>query len=206
MVKLTETVLKKVFPKMPADRVAMVVKAIAPAVAKYELNTVNRLAAFIAQTAHESAQFSASAENLNYSADGLGKIFKKYFPTRALCEAYARKPEKIANRVYANRMGNGNEASGDGWRFRGKGWLQVTGHDNVAAFAKALGITLDEAIVYLGTPEGGFMGAGWFWERNKLNALADANAITKMSQVINGGDNGLAERKEYYFAMQKALA
>lgn len=183
----------------------MLISALPKAMAKFEINTVNRLAAFLAQTAHESAGFTAHLENLNYSAKSLRAVFGKYFPNDALAESYARNPQKIANRVYANRMGNGPEASGDGWKYRGRGWLQITGHDNVSAFAKTIGMSIDEAVTYLETPEGGFMGAGWFWQTNGLNALADKGEITLISKRINGGTNGLAERIAYYGACQKGL-
>lgn len=202
----TETVLKQAFPKMSDETAKMVVTAIRPAIAKYDLSTINRLAAFVAQTAHESGMFHYKAENLNYSAAALHKVFGKYFPTQALAESYARKPEKIANRVYANRMGNGDEASGDGWTYRGRGWLQITGFSNVSNFAFSLGKPIAEAVAYLDTDEGGFMGAGWFWEKNHLNDIADKNDIVTISKRINGGTNGLEERKSYYSAMQRALA
>ena len=204
-VVLTQKVLKKAFPKMSDAICDMIVASTPKAMATFHIDTVNRLAAFIAQTAHESAMFTAHLENLNYSAQSLRKVFGKYFPTDALANSYARNPEKIANRVYASRMGNGNEASGDGWRYRGRGWLQITGHDNVAAFAKTLNITLPEAVAYLETPEGGFMGAGWFWSTNHLNDLADKGDIVGVSKRINGGTNGLESRVEFYGAMQRAL-
>ena len=205
-VKLTKAVLDKAFPKLSDATVEMLLKSLPAAMAKYEINTVNRLAAFLAQTAHESAMFSAHLENLNYSAKGLRSVFGKYFPTDALANAYARNPQKIANRVYANRMGNGDEKSGDGWKFRGRGWLQITGHDNVAAFAKSLDMKIDEAVAYLETAEGGFMGAGWFWSTNKLNSFADKGDIVTVSKRINGGTLGLEERKSLYAAAQRALA
>jgi putative chitinase len=204
-VKLTKQGLDKAFPKLSDATVEMLLKSLPKPMEKFELNTVNRLAAFLAQTAHESAMFSAHLENLNYSADGLRKIFGKYFPTQALAESYARKPEKIANRVYANRMGNGDEKSGDGFKFRGRGWLQITGHDNVAAFAKFMGMTINEAVAYLETTEGGFMGAGWFWSKNGLNAFADKGDIVTISKRINGGTIGLEDRKALYSAAQRAL-
>lgn len=183
----------------------MLLASLPKAMATFQINTVNRLAAFLAQTAHESGMYTAHLENLNYSSDSLQKVFGKYFPTKALADAYARNPEKIANRVYANRMGNGDEHSGDGWRYRGRGWLQITGHDNVAAFAKTINVPIADAVAYLETPEGGFMGAGWFWSTNGLNALADKGDIVSISKRVNGGTNGLEERVAYYGAAQRAL-
>ncbi len=204
-VKLTEAALQKAFPRMADATRDMVVAHIQPAMDKFQINTVNRLAAFVAQTGHESAQFTARLENLNYSAVALRRTFPKYFPTTALAEAYARQPEKIANRVYANRMGNGDEKSGDGWMFRGRGWLQITGRENVTAFAHTIGKTVAEAVAYLETPEGGFMGAGWFWNRGGLNAFADKGDIVTISKRINGGTNGLTERVAYYGALQRSI-
>lgn len=204
-VKLNKVVLLKAFPKMSDKTADMLLLSLPRAIERYQLNTVNRLAAFLAQTAHESALFTAHLENLNYSASALRKVFGKYFPTDALANGYARQPQKIANRVYANRMGNGSETSGDGWKYRGRGWLQITGHDNVAAFAKTLEMKIDDACAYLETNEGGFMGAGWFWEKNGLNALADKGDIVTISKRINGGTNGLEERVAYYKSAQRAL-
>jgi len=159
----------------------------------YKLNR-NRAAHFFAQTAHESGNFKAFSENLNYSAQGLRGIFGKYFPTQAMADAYARKPEKIANRVYANRMGNGDEASGDGWRYRGRGLIQLTGKDNYTFFAGSLGIPVEEAADYLSTFEGAAQSACFFWEQNKLNRFADANDVKGLTRAINGGFIGLEDR------------
>ena len=166
---------------------------------KYKIDTVLRLSAFLAQCAHESGEFTVTQENLNYSADGLNKVFGKYFITAGRdAKAYARQPEKIANVVYANRMGNGDIASGDGWKYRGRGLIQTTGHDNYSAFAKSIGMTIEQVIAYIQTKDGAVESACWFWTKNNLNALADASEITKMTKVINGGDNGLQDRIEHY--------
>lgn len=168
----------------------------------YEINTVERCAAFLAQTGHESNSFKIMVENLNYSADGLRKVFSKYFPTIELANEYARKPEKIANRVYANRMGNGPEESGDGWRFRGHGLIQLTGHDNCAAFAKSIDKTIEEVVEYLQTKEGALESACWFWNQNGLNTLADKRDTLRITKRINGGTNGLGDRTDRF---EKAL-
>jgi putative chitinase len=157
-----------------------------------------RAAAFIAQTAHESGGFNFVKENLNYSAKGLMGTFKKYFPTEALAKEYEKKPEKIANRVYANRMGNGNEASGDGWKFCGRGLIQLTGKDNYTRFSNDLGISLDETVAYLETPEGAVSSAGWFWDNNNLNKWCDADDFVTLTKRINGGTIGLEDRIKHY--------
>lgn len=159
--------------------------------------TPERAAHFFGQTAHESGNFTAFSENLNYSADGLKKIFPKYFPGN-LADLYARNPEKIANRVYASRMGNGDEASGDGWKFRGRGALQTTGKLNYEEFAKYLknsNILVDPGLV---ATEYAFESALFFFEKNKLWAICDKGVndatITELTKKINGGTHGLEDR------------
>ena len=160
----------------------------------YGIDTTQRVAHFVAQCAHESGGFKFIRENLNYSAAGLMNIFKKYFPTQELANQYARKPEKIANRVYANRMGNGPEESGDGWRYCGRGLIQLTGKDNYTFFAGSLGIPVEEAADYLATFEGAAQSACFFWEQNRLNRFADANDVRGLTRAINGGQIGLEDR------------
>jgi putative chitinase len=160
----------------------------------YGIDTPQRVAHFIAQCAHESGNFRFIRENLNYSAKGLMGTFKKYFPTEDLALQYQRKPEKIANRVYANRMGNSDEASGDGWRYCGRGLIQLTGKDNYTFFAGSLGIPVEEAAEYLATFEGAAQSACFFWEQNNLNRFADANDIKGLTRAINGGHIGLEDR------------
>lgn len=164
----------------------------------YEINTPQRVAAFIAQCAHESGNFVFIKENLNYKAASLRKIFGKYFPTDELAAAYANRPEMIANRVYANRMGNGDEASGDGYRYCGRGLIQLTGKDNYTFFAGSLGITVEEAAEYMGTFEGASQSACWFWEQNNLNQWADKGDILTLTKRINGGTIGLEDRIRHY--------
>jgi len=159
----------------------------------------NRAAHFFAQTAHESGNFKAFSENLNYSAKGLRGVFRKYFPTDALANAYARQPQKIANRVYANRMGNGPESSGDGWKFRGRGALQLTGHDNYQAFANYVNRPDVMTNPDLVAGELCFESALWFFDRNKLWGICDQGvndaAILALTKRINGGTHGLDDRK-----------
>jgi putative chitinase len=159
------------------------------------------MAAFIAQCAHESASFAILEENLNYRWTTLRKIFPKYFPTDALAQEYASKPNKaeaIANRVYANRMGNRDEASGDGYKYRGRGLIQLTGRDNYTWFAASLEISAEEAAEYLGTFEGAAQSACWFWETNNLNQWADKGDIKTLTKRINGGYIGLEDRIKHY--------
>jgi putative chitinase len=165
---------------------------------EYDINTPGRVAAFIAQCAHESGSFVFVKENLNYRAASLRKTFGKYFTDDATAAAYANKPEKIANRVYANRMGNGDEASGDGYRFCGRGLIQLTGRDNYTFFAGSLYIPVEEASEYLATFEGATQSACWFWEINNLNRFADAGDIKGLTKAINGGYIGLEDRIRHY--------
>ena len=164
---------------------------------EYDINTPQRIAHFIAQCAHESGNFVFIKENLNYRAASLRKVFPKYFPDDATAARYANKPEMIANRVYANRMGNGDEASGDGWRYCGRGLIQLTGKDNYTFFAGSLGITVEEAAEYLATFEGAAQSACWFWEQNNLNRFADANDVRGLTRAINGGFIGLEDRQKH---------
>ena len=163
----------------------------------YEINTPLRVAHFVAQCAHESGNFVFIKENLNYKAASLMTVFKKYFPTADLAQQYANKPERIANRVYANRMGNGDEASGDGWRFCGRGLIQLTGKDNYTFFAGSLNISVEEAAEYLATFEGAAQSACFFWEQNNLNRFADANDVKGLTRAINGGYIGLSDREKH---------
>ena len=161
------------------------------------LNTKLRLAAFIAQTAHESGSYCIAAENLNYSDKGLLATFPKYFNATNV-EEYARNPQKIASHVYASRLGNGPEASGEGWNYRGRGFIQITGKDNYTKCGKSIGVDLIANPAYLETIEGAMMSAKWFWEVNNLNEWADKPDFVTLTKRINGGVNGLMERREFY--------
>jgi len=164
----------------------------------YEINTPKRVAAFIAQCAHESGGFKFLRENLNYKAESLVKVFPKYFKDMATANAYAKQPQKIANRVYANRMGNGDEASGDGWRYCGRGLIQLTGKDNYSWFAASIETPVEQVSEYLETFEGAAQSACWFWETNNLNQWADKGDILTMTKRINGGTIGLEDRIKHY--------
>jgi len=166
---------------------------------KYDITTETRVAGFIAQTAHESANYKVLSENLNYSAKALDAIFGKYFKRAGIDSGkYHRQPEKIANRIYAGRMDNGNTASGDGWRFRGGGILQLTGRYNYTKFGKSIGMSAEDATEYVRTKEGAIESACWFWKENNINNYCDNNDIVGMTKRINGGTIGLADRKKHY--------
>jgi putative chitinase len=173
--------------------------------AKFEINTPLRLSHFLAQAGHESGNFRLVKENLNYSAKGLMGIFKKYFPTEALAKSYERKPEKIANKVYGGRMGNGDEASGDGSKFCGRGYIQLTGKTNYQAFFKSMELDINSDPTLVATKYA-LASAAWFWSKNGLNKLADGGAteavVTSITKRVNGGTIGLDDRikhfKEFY--------
>jgi putative chitinase len=182
-----------------------VIEQIPGVMEKFQINTPLRLAHFLAQCGHESGGFRLTKENLNYSAKGLMGIFKKYFPNEALANQYARKPEKIANKVYGGRMGNGPEASGDGAKYCGRGYIQLTGKDNYTAFGKSINedIASNPTVV---ADKYALLSAAWFFSKNGLHKLADGGAtdavVTQITKRVNGGTIGLADRikhfKEYY--------
>ena len=178
--------------------------ALAAAMEEFGIDTPQRIAMFLAQCAHESAYFGTTRENLNYSADGLKKIFPKYFRDRDAQE-YHRQPQKIANVVYSGRMGNGDEASGDGWRFCGRGYIQLTGRSNYTACAHALNVDIINHPEYLESPEGAARSAAWFWQKNGLNKFADDGDIKGATKRINGGFIGLEDRTEIYEEVLESL-
>jgi putative chitinase len=165
---------------------------------KYDITAIDQIASFLSQTGHESAHFNVLSENLNYSKDGLLKTFSKYFPTPELAEKYARKPEKIASRVYANRMGNGPEELGEGWKYRGRGLIQCTGFRNYSACSQFL--FQDDRLVrepeLLVEPRYAILSACWFWTANNLNDYADD--VKKTTKIVNGGYHGLEDRQAIY--------
>ena len=168
---------------------------------RFQINTPLRLAHFLAQAGHESAGFKAVNENLNYGAKGLLGIFKKYFPTADKAALYERKPEKIANLVYGGRMGNGPEASGDGYRYRGRGYIQLTGKDNYKAFDQVVSENILESPDLVATKYP-LLSAAWFWNSRKLNSVADQGAtdegVTKVTKLVNGGTIGLPDRVKHF--------
>jgi len=197
--ELTKQQLKELLPKNPyVDNWHAALSQLLP---DYDINTSNRIAAFVAQCAHESGGFMVLKENLNYKAASLRKLFGKYFPTDELAQQYASKPNKqeaIANRIYASRMGNGDEASGDGYKYCGRGLIQLTGKSNYSAFADSLEIDPEETSQYLATFEGAAQSACWFWETNNLNQWADKGDIVTLTKRINGGTIGLDDRIKHY--------
>ena len=178
-----------------------VIKQIPEVGEKFAINTPLRLAHFLSQCGHESGNFRVVNENLNYGAKGLMGIFKKYFPTEAKAKLYERKPEKIADLIYGGRMGNGPEASGDGWKHRGRGFIQLTGKDNYTAFGKAIGVDIlaNPDLVASKYP---LLSAAWYWNSRKINAVADQGAtdavVTKITKLVNGGTIGLADRIKHF--------
>ena len=170
-------------------------------VSNYKVNTLLRLSHFLAQCGHESANFRAFKENLNYSAEGLNKTFKKYFPTLESAKDYARQPERIASKVYANRMGNGNEASKDGFKYLGRGFIQLTGKANYLEFDKSVSedIMANPELVATKYP---LASAAWFWDKNGLNTIADKGAtdavVKSITKRVNGGTIGLEDRIQHF--------
>jgi putative chitinase len=174
----------------------------------FGINTPTRLSHFLGQCAHESGNFKFNTENLNYSSKGLLTVFPKYFKQSGLAEAYARNPERIASRVYANRMGNGAEGTGDGWKFRGRGYIQLTGKNNYTVFDAFVkdDIISNPDLVAKKYP---LLSAAWFFHKNKLNSISDKGldetVILQLTKRINGGTNGLQDRIKYTNKFGKIL-
>lgn len=193
---MDELTFKNIFPNNKNPKIW--VPLLNELLPKYGINTNIRIAAFMSQCGHESSEFNRLIENLNYSRDGLLKVFPRYFNSSNV-DNYARKPEKIANRVYASRMGNGSEISGDGWKYRGRGILQITGKTNYQNFASWIGdtnIILNPDLLI--TPKYALLSALWFWSTNNLNKIADTRDIKLLTKRINGGYNGLEHRTQLY--------
>lgn len=194
-----EALVKRLNGHLPES----VLKELPYVMEKYQINTGLRLAHFLAQCAHESGNFKVRTENLNYSASRLMVVFRKYFPTMQKALQYQRKPEKIANLVYGDRMGNGDEKSGDGFRFRGRGYIQLTGRNNYETFQKSIGVDIlnNPDLVATTYP---LTSAGWFFDIRRINRMADKGAtnktITEVTRLVNGGTNGLDDRiKKFHF-------
>jgi len=204
--EVTLDILKQLAPKTKVATLEQFIEPLNTVAEYYEITeSAERLAAFLAQTAHESGGFNFIKENLNYSAKGLMGTFKKYFPTEDIAKQYERKPEKIANRVYASRMGNGDESSGDGYRFCGRGLIQLTGKQNYTRFAADLGISIEDTVAYMETAAGAVSSAGWFWDNNNLNKYCDSGDFVMLTKRINGGTIGLDDRKHHYELALRAL-
>lgn len=192
---LTYDQLLKINGNKNSDMCKYYIDALNKVLPTYQINTKLRLCHFLAQIIHESGNLKYKSENLNYSAKALRSVFGKYFKTDEIANEYARKPEKIANRVYANRMGNGDEASGDGWLRRGRGLIQLTGTDNYKACSKALNIDLmKNPDLIVSNAEICVKTACWFWSSKKLNELADNDDVKTITKRINGGLNGYDDR------------
>jgi putative chitinase len=195
---VTAIQLNQFFEDTPEETVDLFVDPLNRTFAKFEIDTPLRIAMFLAQVGHESGGLKFTKENLNYSGDRLLVVFPTHFDGSDDMSTFNRNPEKIANRVYCNRMGNGDEASGDGYKFRGRGLIQITGKNNYTRFAEAIGKDIDDVVEYAETPEGAAMSAGWFWSSNNLNRAADAGDVLAATKLINGGTNGLAQRQIAY--------
>jgi len=195
--------LREIIPnnKEP-DAWLMYINRLAP---NYGIDTDLRMIGFLSQSIFESNQFNDLFENLNYSAKRLREVWPKRFPSVSFALQYERNPQKIANYVYANRMGNGDETSGDGWKFRGRGVKQLTGRNNYTAFANCIGKTVDEAAVYAGTKEGAIETACWFWKENNLSRFADKQDVVGLTKAINGGLNGLSQREYHWNKVKKVI-
>jgi putative chitinase len=193
---LTEGQLAQLIPGNPY--IADWYEALEQCLPDYDINTPQRVAAFVAQCAHESGGFRVLKENLNYRAVTLRKVFPKYFPNDQIAAQYAGKQEMIANKVYGNRMGNGDENSGDGFRYCGRGLIQLTGKNNYQLFAESIETPVEDIPQYLATFEGAVQSACWFWESNNLNQWADRGDILTLTKRINGGTIGLEDRIKHY--------
>ena len=194
---VTQEQLQQLFETTKPAVIERYVDALNEAMDKFEIDTPQRIAMFLAQVGHESGGLNVIEENLNYRPDRLRVIFPRYF-SDVDPDEYAHNPEKIANRVYANRMGNGSEESGDGYRYRGRGFIQLTGHDNYDHFAKDMGMDMQDALEYMQTPAGAASSAAWFWYTHGLNQYADNDDCVGATRRINGGTIGLQEREEIY--------
>ncbi|MGK0211198.1 MAG: putative chitinase [Polaribacter sp.] len=169
----------------------------------YGIDTPLRKAHFLAQVAHESGGFKFVVENLNYSASVLYNVFRKYFPNLDIANEYTRQQEKIANKVYANRMGNGNEASGEGWKFKGRGLIQLTGKNNFQQLSEASGQNFIDTPEKVSEPKWALTSACWFWKKNNINKYADQDDVHMVTKRINGGYNGLQDRQHYLEEFKK---
>lgn len=200
---ITEQQLLQILPN--ARPVAGIfVPALNRAMTRFKIDSRMRAAAFLAQVGHESGQFRALVESLNYSAEALVRTWPSRFTTQSSA-AYSRKPEKIANKVYADRLANGSESSGDGWRYRGRGLIQLTGRSNYRAAADGLGLPLIDKPELLEQPEYACQSAAWWWAQNGLNELADAGKLEAITRKINGGLHGQADRLALYERALKVL-
>lgn len=211
MPELTEQHLSTIMPACPDP--AAWVTPLNNAMNRFDITGSRRMAAFLAQIAHESGQLTRLSENLNYSAKRLMQVWPSRFSTLQKALGYEKKPEKLANHVYAGRLGNGVETSGDGWRFRGRGLIQLTGRGNYRAAGQGIGLPLEEQPELLGQPEAAALSAAWFWKSHGLNELADDQShdndnedFKTITKRINGGTVGLRERVAFWQRATSVLA
>ena len=197
--------LSKLYIIVPTCKVAVDMDLVVEAINASFPDSFLQQAAFIAQTAHESGGYTKRVENLNYSSERLSVIFPKYFPDIVLARNYHRQPERIANIVYANRMGNGPAESGDGWRYRGRGYIQLTGKDNYSKCGASMSVDLLSTPEYLETAKGAVQSAVWFWNSKNLNQYADRGDMMTLTKKINGGTHGLDDRMAYYIRAIEVL-
>jgi len=202
----TDTQLKQIMPS--CTKADVWTQALNDALDRFEIDTPARTAAFLAQIAHESGELRRLVENLSYSADRLRQVWPKRFPTIEQAKAYEHNPQKLASYVYANRLGNGDEASGDGWKYRGRGLIQLTGRDNYRNVGQALSLPLEAQPELLEQEAGAALSAAYFWKSRGLNGLADQEteeSFVKITECINGGREGLNSRRQYWQTARKLL-
>ncbi len=200
---ITEENFKTLIPDVSWKYASKYVSLFDTVLPKYNINTPLRKAYFLSQVAHESGGFKFVTENLNYSAKALYGVFRKYFPTLEAANSYARQPEKIANKVYANRMGNGSESSGDGWKYKGRGLIQLTGKSNYQSLSDATGQDFISNPNTVSNPEWALTSACWYWQKRNINKYADADDIHMVTKLINGGYNGLQNRQHFLEEFKK---
>ena len=202
---ITKEQLKAILPQAKDDDIKKYLAPLNAELPKWDINTPTRIAHFIAQIGHESARLKYCSENLNYGYDGLINTFSVFRKNKAKAKAYTRKPEKIANFAYANRIGNGSEASGDGWKYRGRGLIQITGRSNYERCGRGLGLDLIAKPELLIEPQYAVASACWFWKENELNKYADEDKVETITKKINGGTNGLSDRESILKEARKCL-
>jgi putative chitinase len=202
---ISDEQLGKIASALTAEQRIQYLGPLNAATDEFAINTPLRLSAFLAQTAHESQNFTRLTENLNYSAKRLTQVWPKRFPTIEKAQQYANNPEKLANFTYGGRNGNGPEASGDGWKYRGRGFIQITGRSNYQSCGDGLGVDLIQDPDKLVQPEFAFRSAAWFWNSRKLNEPADVGNMEKITIAINGGKVGLDERIKLYNKIKTIL-
>lgn len=190
---------------VPAERARIWYGPLLEATRRYKITTAKRQAHFLAQILHESMGLAALEENLNYSAQRICQVWPARFPTVASAAMYAWNPQALANRVYANRLGNGNEASGDGWRYRGRGPIQITGRSNYAVLSRRLDVDFVNHPDLLFEPCYGALAAADYWDRRGINAAADADDLERVTRLVNGGLNGLEDRRRWLERAKRAL-